>query len=178
MTAGKPYRRMLMNVQAPAIVSLKALIQTQGKQTLANWCLDEAQEHLLPLWQQAFPKDGRPLEAICSARAWLRGEAKLPQVKPVILQAHAAAREAEGQPAAQAAARAIGQCASTIHSARHCLGLALYGALALAYARLGQDTPWEQLEQRALQECARMEMTLRYRSAVDETVRLRIARRG
>ncbi len=56
--------------------------------------------------------------------------------KKVILDAHAAAREAEANPAAQAAARAIGQAASTIHSATHSLGLPLYGSLAIAYDRI------------------------------------------
>jgi hypothetical protein len=55
----------------------------------------------------------------------------LPQAKSAILECHAVAREAEGNRAAQAAARAVGQCASTIHSPRHCIGLALYGALAV-----------------------------------------------
>ncbi|MDD2331847.1 MAG: hypothetical protein PHI68_04240, partial [Candidatus Cloacimonetes bacterium] len=59
-------------------------------------------------------------------------------------------------PTAQAAARAIGQCASTIHSARHCIGLALYGALALAYHALGAKAAWKDLERHAAAECARM----------------------
>jgi hypothetical protein len=71
-----------------------------------------------------------------------------------------AAREADGNPVAQASARAVGQCASTIHSARHCIGLAFYGALAVAYDRLGTDAPWEEIEQYAAEECGRMEAAL------------------
>lgn len=91
----------------------------------------------------------------------MAGAIKLPQAKAAILECHAAAREKEGNPVAQAAARAIGQCASAIHSARHCMGLAIYGALAVAYDRLGSDAPGEKIEQCAAEECGRMEAALR-----------------
>jgi hypothetical protein len=64
-------------------------------------------------------------------------------VKPLILKAHEAARESEATPAAQAAARAIGQAASTIHAATHSLGLAFYGAAAVAYDRYGTQASLE-----------------------------------
>jgi hypothetical protein len=157
---GKP-RKMLSDWQAPYIQSLIRLIETQSKATLARWCVDYAEMHIMPLYEKHRPDDTRPLEAIRAARAWLDGLNKLPQVKKVILACHAAAREAEGDPVAQAAARAIGQCASTIHSARHCIGLALYGALAVAYDQLGTDTAWQLIEQQAAAECCRMEAALR-----------------
>lgn len=69
---------------------------------------------------------------------------------------------------ALAAARTIGQCAATIHSARHCIGLALYGALAVAYDDLGTKAPWAQLEQRAAEECGRMLAALRAVAVEDE----------
>ena len=69
---------------------------------------------------------------------------------------HEAAKEAEENPAAQVAARAIGQAASSIHSAMHSLGLALYGGLALAYDQLGMDKPWVEHEAYTLNECEKM----------------------
>ncbi|MGI6366828.1 MAG: putative immunity protein [Anaerolineae bacterium] len=163
------YRRMWTDWQAPCLQSLVDLVQTQSKATLVEWCLGYAEQHLAPIYGQAFPGDERPLHALQGARAWLRGEVKLPAVKGIILQeAHAAAREAEGHPAAQGAARAIAQCASSIHAARHCLGLALYGALALAYQRLGPEAPWEELERAAAEECGRMEAALRAMAVADE----------
>lgn len=110
--------------------------------------------------EQHYPDDVRPQNALNVAREWLSGAVKLPQAKVVILECHAAAREADGNPVAQAAARAIGQCASTIHSARHCIGLAFYGALAVAYDELGTSVPWTQIEQFAAGECGRMEAAL------------------
>lgn len=154
-------RKMLNDWNAPYIQSLMKRIETQSKTTLAHWSVDYAERELLPLWCQHFPDDPRPQNALQAARAWLTGAIRLPQAKGAILACHAAAREAEGNAVAQAAARAMGQCASTIHSARHCIGLAFYGALAIAYDRLGTATPWEQIETCVAQECGCMEAALR-----------------
>jgi hypothetical protein len=136
------------------------LIETQSKSTLAHWAIDYSERVILPLWSKHYPDDARPQNSLIAAREWLSGAIKLPQAKATILECHAAAREADGNPAAQAAARAIGQCASTIHSARHCIGLAFYGALAVAYDELGTSAPWTQIEQFAAAECRRMEAAL------------------
>lgn len=154
-------RKMLNDWEAPYIQSLMKLIETQSKATLAHWAVDYSERMLLPLWSKYYPDDLRPQNALTAAREWLSGAIKLPQAKAVILGCHAAAREAEGNPVAQAAARTIGQSASTIHSAQHCIGLAFYGALAVAYDRLGTTAPWGQIEQCAAEECGRMEAALR-----------------
>lgn len=161
-------RKMLNDWEAPYIQSLMRLIETQSKSTLANWAIDYADRFILPIWSKHYPEDPRPRNALDAARQWLSGRIKLPQAKPVILECHAAAREAGEVPAAQAAARAIGQCASTIHSARHCIGLALYGAAAVAYDTLGTHASWEQVEQCAADECGRMLDALRAVSVDNE----------
>ena len=162
-------RKMLSDWDAPYIQSLVKLIETQSKATLAQWVLDYSQGVILPLWNMRFPYDMRPQNAIGAARNWLSGTIKLPQAKAAILECHAAAREADRNPAAQAAARAIGQSASTIHSATHCIGLALYGALAVAYDAFGTHADWEQLEECAAEECGRMLDALRSVAAENES---------
>jgi len=159
---------MLSDWEAPYIQSLMKLIETQSKLTLAHWAVDYSEQVILPLWSKHYPDDLRPQNALNAAREWLSGAIKLPQAKPAILECHAAAREAEGNPVAQASARTIGQCASTIHSARHCIGIAFYGALAVAYDKLGTAAQWEQLLQCAADECRRMEAALRAVSVDDE----------
>lgn len=154
-------RKILSDLNAPYIQSLMRLIETQSKSTLANWAVDYSERVILPIWSKHYPNDPRPQRAINAAREWLKGAIKLPQAKAAILQCHAAARETGSIPAAQAAARTIGQCASTIHSARHCLGLALYGALAVSYDTLGPEAAWEHLEQIAAKECVNMLNALR-----------------
>ena len=161
-------RKMLSDWNAPYIQSLMKLIETQSKATLANWAVDYSERVMLPLWSKYYPDDLRPQNALHAAREWLSGTIKLPQAKSAILECHAAAREADENPAAQSAARTIGQCASTIHSARHCIGLAFYGAIAVAYDRLGTDAPWRQIEQRAAEECGYMEAALRAAAVENE----------
>ncbi|MGE5607267.1 MAG: putative immunity protein [Bacteroidota bacterium] len=154
-------RKMLSDWDSPYIQSLVKLIETQSKLTLAHWAIDYSERVILPLWSKHYLDDLRPQKALNAARDWLSGAIKLPQAKEAILECHAAACEADGNPVAQAAARAIGQSVSTIHSARHCIGLALYGAIAVAYDTLGIKVPWKQLEQCAADECGRMLDALR-----------------
>jgi len=138
------------------------LIETQSKTTLAHWGIDYARLNVLPIYEKAHPGDARCQHALDSADEWLDGKVKLPYVKNIILnECHAAAREADNAPAAQAAARTCGQAAATIHAPTHSLGLALYGALAIAYDKLGVDADWDALVSYAAQECGKMEAALR-----------------
>ena len=150
------HRKILSNWQAEPIVAMMQLIETHSKPTIVSWCLDYAQTRILPLYLKQFPADSRPQSALDAAQAWLKKDIKLPAAKALILACHEAAREAEAFPIAQAAARALGQAASTIHAPTHALGLPLYGSLALAYDALGIDAPWEEHEAFALQECEKM----------------------
>jgi hypothetical protein len=152
----KKYRKMLSNWQAAPIEGLMRLIETQSKETLANWAVDYAEANFLPIYVKQYPLDDRPKLALEYACKWLKKEVKLPVAKSYILDCHEAAKEAEENPAAQAAARAIGQAVSSIHSAMHSLGLALYGGLAVAYDQLGMDKPWAEHETFALNECEKM----------------------
>ena len=154
-------RKTLGKFNSPYIVSLMRLIETQSKQTILEWCVGYCETVILPVYQQAVPGDVRPEEALMAARRWMQDEIKLPEAKKYILAAHAAAREAEGNPAAQAAARAIGQAASAIHAATHSLGMAFYGAAALAYSRLGVAESAAVYNSEAAKVCADMEKALR-----------------
>lgn len=154
-------RKTLGKADSPYIISLMRLIETQSKATIANWCIGYAEEHILPIYEAAYPGDTRPRDALSAARDWFAGKIKLPEAKRFILAAHGAAREAEENPAAQAAARAVGQAASIIHVPSHSLGLAFYGAAAVAYARVGTGERPEVYEEIAAGECARMEEALR-----------------
>lgn len=153
---------MLNDINAPYLQALMRLIETQSKTTLANWSIDYTQTHILPIYEKAYPNDNRCEHVLSAAKQWLAGKVKLPYVKNIILnECHKAAREADENPAAQAAARTCGQAAATIHSPRHSIGLALYGALAVAYGKLGKDAPWDKLTKVAAKECEKMEDALR-----------------
>ena len=162
------YRKMLSDYNAEPIQAFMRLIETQSKQTIATWCLNYAEAHILPIYNKQFPLDSRPQSALDAAQAWLSKEIKLPEAKTWILACHSAARETETYPAAQAAARALGQAASTIHAPTHALGLPLYGSLALAYDTLGLNDSWENLEVFALQECEKMLLSFRAKAVQNE----------
>jgi len=165
----KKYRKMLSDIKAPYLQSLMRLIETQSKTALACWGIDYARANIFPIYAKAYPNDQRPMNALDAANDWLQDKVKLPYVKNIILnECHDAAREAENSPAAQAAARTCGQAAAIIHTPTHALGLALYGALAIAYDKLGADADWDALVDVAAGECAKMEAALRAVAVKDE----------
>lgn len=155
-------RKMLGAADSPYIVSLMRLIETQSKATIASWCMDYCETHILPIFEKHCPGDDRPRHAIAASRDWFNGKKKLPEVKNIILnECHAAARELDGNPAAQAAARACGQASACFHTPTHSIGLAFYGAAAIAYDRIGVNEKPEVYNQIAAEECAKMEAALR-----------------
>jgi len=81
---------------------------------------------------------------------------------------HSTARELDEHPAAQAAARTCGQAAACIHTPTHALGLAFYGAAAIAYDRVGTAETPEVYDKIAAEECAGMEEALRVVAAENE----------
>lgn len=162
-------RKTLGKSDSPYIVSLMRMIETQSKTTIADWCLGYAEAHILPIFEKHCPGDGRPRLALEASRRWFEGKAKLPEVKHIILnECHAAARELDGNPAAQAAARACGQAASCFHAPAHSLGLAFYGTAAIAYDRVGTNEKPEVYSQIAAEECAKMEAALRAAAVENE----------
>jgi hypothetical protein len=151
----KKLRKTYGKADAPSTVALMRLIETQSKTTVANWTLDYAEQKILPLFMKHCPNDERPAHAIAAAREWLDGKVKLPYVKNIILnECHAAARELDDNLVAQAAARAIGQSAGSIHAAPHSLGLYFYAAAAVCYDRLRFDASEVEYEAVAEEVCA------------------------
>ena len=136
----KKLRKTLGDVNAPSAVALRDLIDTQSKDTIRKWCLAYAENRMLPLFEKHCPGDARPRNAVAAARGYLDGTIKFVEVKNIILnECHAAARELDANPAAQAAARAVGQGTAVVHALTHSLGLYFYAAAAVAYDRLGLD---------------------------------------
>jgi len=119
----KKLRKTLGDVNAPSVVTLRELIDTQNKDTIRKWCLDYATNKLLPIFEKHCPSDERPRNAVNAAREYLEGKVKFPVVKSIILnECHAAARELDANPTAQAAARAVGQGSAVVHTLTHSLG--------------------------------------------------------
>lgn len=165
----KKLRKMLGRANAPEAVALMCLLDTQSKATICNWCLRYAEEKLLPIFEKRCPTDDRPRSALAAARDYLDGKVKFPTVKNVILnECHAAARELENDPAAQAAARTCGQGAAVVHTLSHSIGLYFYGAAAVAYDRLGLDATDDAYSAVAKEVCADLTATLQTVAVLDE----------
>jgi hypothetical protein len=106
----------------------------QDQASLANWAADVA-ERVLPLFENTYPKDDRPRNAIETCRIWVRtGIFKMTEIRGASLGAHAAAREATVNKAAQFAARSAGQAVATAHVPQHAFGAAYYALRAVAAA--------------------------------------------
>lgn len=154
-------RKMLGAADSPYILSLMSLIETQSKTTIGDWCVDYAEKYILNIYEKAFPEDDRLRLAVEAYRSYRKGELKLPELKKAVALTVQAAKEAEKNPAAQAAARTIGQAIGAVYTPTHSLGLAFYGAAAIAYDRVGLEERPEVYDQIAAQECAKMEEALR-----------------
>jgi hypothetical protein len=150
----KKLRKMLGNMNAPSAVTLRNLIDTQNKDTIRKWCLEYAEEKILPIFEKHCPGDERPRNAVSAAHDNLDGKVKFPVVKNIILnECHAAARELDANPVAQAAARAVGQGSAVVHTLTHSLGLFFYAAAAVAYDRIGLEATEEAYAQIAEEVC-------------------------
>jgi hypothetical protein len=108
------------------------LLSKRDHKTLAVWATDCA-EHVLPFFEDKYPKDNRPRKAIEAGRAWVRGELAVSEARTAAFAAHAAARDTN-QNAARVAARAAGHAAATAHVAGHAVHAATYAARAASYA--------------------------------------------
>ena len=162
------YSKTLGNFQSPYIISLTRLIETQSKKTLTKWSTGYVEKHILPIYEAAYPSDTRPRAALNNAVGWLEGKVKFVDAKQSNYDAHTAATQAEGNPSAQAAARAAAHAALTIHVPAHCLGIAFYGTAALAYAQAGLNEEPAVYDRIAAVECAKMEAALHNIAVVNE----------
>lgn len=100
---------------------------------LALWAADCA-ERVMPFFEEKYPDDTRPREAIRTLREWINsGKFSMPVIRGASLSAHAAAREVKKEDnAARFAARAAGQAVATAHVPSHAFGSALYAYKAVA----------------------------------------------
>lgn len=166
----KKLRKMLGDVNAMSTIALMRLIDTQSKSTICKWCMDYTEAHILPIFEKRHPDDNRPRNALNVARDYLDGKVKFPAVKSIILnECHAAARELDSDPAAQAAARACGQGSAVVHTLSHSIGLYFYGAAAIAYDRVGVNETTEVYDRIAEKVCADMTAALQAIAVEDES---------
>jgi hypothetical protein len=107
------------------------LVSQTDQKILAVWAIDCA-ERVLPYFEQEYPDDHRPRDALETLQAWINtGEFKMAVIRKASLDSHAAAREVGEDNAARSAARAAGQAVATAHVPMHAIGAAIYALQAI-----------------------------------------------
>jgi hypothetical protein len=128
---------ILSKVRDPRLVTIRrgGTLTDSDHHLLALWAASCA-EHVLDFFESARPDDPRPRQAIGQARAWVRGEVTMTQVRTAAGHAMAAARDLRG--AARHAAYAAGQAGAVPHVAAHELGAAAYAIKAVRAGAPGE----------------------------------------
>jgi len=108
------------------------LIEIQKHRTLVLWTID-CSEPFLKIFEDSYPDDARPRNAVQAAILWSRGKIKMPQAKKAALDAHQAAAFVKNHLAACAAAHAMGHVVGTVHVETHAVGLVFYGLTAIVH---------------------------------------------
>jgi hypothetical protein len=115
------------------------LVKHTDHKTLAVWAIDCA-ERVLPYFEEKYPDDHRPRNAIETLQTWINtGMFKMAVIRKASLAAHAAAREVGEDNAARSAARAAGQAVATAHVSTHSIGAAIYALQAIHRASSSSD---------------------------------------
>ena len=114
----------------PATDRAWALVRLISVRMRVAWSCDCA-ERVLPIWERRYPNDRRPHEAIRVARAWIRGEATILEVRAAAAAAYAAAA------AAYAAADDAYAAADASAYAAYAAATTAYATTAAAYAAYG-----------------------------------------
>lgn len=115
------------------------LMHKTDHKTLAVWAIDCA-ERVLPYFEENYPEDPRPRQALETLQAWIdTGVFKMAVIRKASLSSHAAAREVGADNPARSAARAAGQAVATAHVYTHSIGSALYALQAIHRAASAAD---------------------------------------
>lgn len=140
--------------------AMEDLVKETDQKTLAVWAIDCA-ERVMPFFEENFPEDPRPRNAISALRAWIdTGVFRMADIRRASLASHAAAREAGEDTAARSAARAAGQAVATAHVKTHSPGAALYAQQAVfrasdpagTEAAVARERDWQYLHLLRLKE--------------------------
>jgi len=131
--------------------SMVELVGKTDHKTLAVWAID-CVERVLPYFEEQYPEDHRPRNALDVLRDWINtGVFKMAVIRGAALAAHAAAREIGDDNAARSAARAAGQAVAIAHVPTHSIGAANYALQAVyraanssgADAAVAKEREWQ-----------------------------------
>lgn len=134
----------------PRLITIRrgGTLTDEHHRLLAEWALVCA-EHVLHLFEDHQPGDGRPRDVIGVGWAWIRGEVAMKDAHQAAFQANAAAR---GMPdPVKFAALSAGQAVAVAHVAAHDLGAAAYAIRAAGAAVRADDAEQARTREREWQ---------------------------
>ena len=142
-------RKTLGGIDWPVCEALMRQIETQSTVTLSRWAVDHAAREYLPLCGETPALTA----AVEGCRKHLTGPLSLKELKPLLREASAAARDTEGA-VEQAAARATATACAVIQTPTNALGYLFYGAAAAAYSKAGTEdaSRWDNLARAELEQ--------------------------
>ena len=119
--------------------SMVELVRRTGHKSLAVWAV-HCVERVMPYFEEKYPQDHRPRNAIETLQAWIHtGVFKMAVIRKASLDSHAAAREVGEDNPARSVARAAGQAVATAHVPTHAIGGAMYALQAIHRATNPSD---------------------------------------
>jgi hypothetical protein len=119
---------------------LLELTKNTDPNTLAIWAI-ECVERVLPYFEEKFPEDPRPRQALEVLQVWIdTGLFKMSVIRKAALASHAAARDVGEDNPARSAARAAGQAVAIAHVPTHSIAAANYALQAIHRATAEPDT--------------------------------------
>ena len=161
-------RKTLGNIHSPECIALMRLIETQHERTLIAWAVEYVKNNYLRIYETERPGDLRLSKVIGACEEYLKGSLNRNEIKPILREAGAIAREVADHPTAQAAARAISTACATINTPTNALGFLFYGAAAAAYAQAGLSQTSEVYDELASAELKKAWNALQRISIPDE----------
>lgn len=159
---------MLCDINSQECKELMKLIETQSKATLGNWAVGFAKEQYLPIYRKQAPEDKRLEEVVSACEEYLAGTRTLKDLKPLLREGRLIAQEAEKDPVAQAAARAVSTGCAAITTPTNALGFLFYGSAAAAYTSAGLTESAEVYDALAAKELRKALADLRENAVPDE----------
>ena len=136
MKEKKTKKKMLFSASDPRVAKIAEAFAKCGRRGAASAAYAIAGKYG-KLYELAEEKRSDKVRVAYGAGAlWAKGTIKMPKARVKILAAHSAARAAYS-PVACAAARAVAQAVSTIHTQKHAMGVVCYGLTAIALAKGG-----------------------------------------
>jgi hypothetical protein len=121
------------------------IVNHVDQKILAHWAID-CVERVMPYFEEKFPDDKRPREAINSLKTWMEtGEFHMKVIRNASLSSHRAAKEIGEDNPARSVAHAAGQAVATAHVPRHSVGAANYSLQAI-YRASNPNDAWANVE--------------------------------